>query len=406
MSRTTITMAAAAGALLIGTIMAQAQGAKSYAPGVTDSEIKIGQTMPYSGPASAYGAIGRAEMAYFRMVNDQGGVNGRKINMISLDDGYAPPKTLEQTRRLVEQEQVAIIFSTLGTPTNTAIRKYLNEQKVPQLFIATGGSQFGDPGHFPWTMPFAPPNYRTEGSIYGAYILANKPDAKVAVLYQNDDLGKDLLNGLKDGLGAEADKRIVATATYEVTDPQIDSQIVALKGSGADTLLTAATPKFAAQSIRNVYDLGWRPLHFLDYAGNAVSAVLKPAGFEKAIGIISTSYLKDPTDPRWKDDQGYKDWLAWMNAYNRDGDPAEVYNVVGYTYAMLLVEVLKECGSDLSRDSIMKHAASLHGVTLPMLQPGIVLNTSPTDYFPVKQMRPVKFDGQTWVPFGELMAGR
>jgi branched-chain amino acid transport system substrate-binding protein len=382
-----------------------AQGAKTYGPGVTDHDITIGQTMPYSGPASAYGAIGRAEVAYFHMINDQGGVNGRKINLTSLDDGYSPPKTLEQTRRLVEQDQVAVIFGSLGTPTNSAIRKYLNERKVPQLFIATGGSQFGDPEHFPWTMPFAPPSYRTEGSIYGKYILQNKPDAKVAVLYQNDDLGKDLLQGLRDGLGAEADKRIVAIASYEVTDPTIQSQIVALHGSGADTLLTAATPKFAAQSVRAVYDIGWKPLHFLDYAGSAVAAVLVPAGLEKAVGIMSTTYLKDPTDPQWKDDPAYKDWLAWMKKYNPEGDIADLYNVVGYTSAMMMVQVLKECGDDLTRDSIMKHAANLHGVTLPMLQPGIVINTSPTDYFPVKQMRPVRFNGQTWAPLGDLIAG-
>ena len=379
---------------------------KKYAPGVSDTEIKLGQTMPYSGPASAYGAIGRAEMAYFRMVNDKGGVNGRKIALISLDDGYSPPKTLEQTRKLVEQEQVAFIFGTLGTPTNTAIRKYLNDHKVPQLFIATGAEQFGDPQHFPWTMPFSPPSYRVEGSIYGRYILANKPGAKVAVLYQNDDLGKDLLIGLKDGLGDKAASMIVATATYEVTDPKIDSQIVALQGSGADTLMTAATPKFAAQSIRTVYDIGWKPLHFMDYAGSAVSAAIVPAGVEKAIGLISTTYSKDPTDPRWQNDPAYKDWLAWMKKYNPDGDIAEIYNVVGYSAAMLMVEVLQQCGDDLSREHIMHQAASLHNVSLPMLQPGMVLNTSPTDYFPVKQMHPVRFNGKTWVPFGDLIAGR
>ena len=400
----------AAGAIVLAAALAWAGAAradeKHYAPGISDSEIKLGQTMPYSGPASAYGAIGRAEMAYFRMVNDQGGVNGRKITLISLDDGYSPPKTLEQTRKLVEQDGVAFIFGTLGTPTNMAIRKYMNDRKVPQLFIATGGTQFGEPKDFSWTMPFAPPSYRIEGSIYGRYILANKADAKVAVLYQNDDLGKDLLDGLKDGLGDRAAKMIVATATYEVTDPKIDSQIVALQGSGADTLFTAATPKFAAQSIRTAYDIGWKPLHFVDYAGSAVSAVLVPAGLEKSVGLISIAYLKDPTDPRWRDDAGFKDWLAWMKKYNPDADISEIYNVVGYSSAMLMVEVLKQCGNDLTREHIMKQATSLHDVTLPMLQPGIVLNTGPTDYFPVKQMRPVRFDGKTWVPFGDLMAGR
>jgi branched-chain amino acid transport system substrate-binding protein len=388
-------------AMLLALVLARPATAEN-APGVTDGEIKIGQTMPYSGPASAYGAIGLAELAYFRMLNDEGGVNGRKITLISLDDGYSPPKTIEQTRKLVEQENVALIFGSLGTPTNAAIQKYVNQHKVPHLFISTGAGRFADPQHFPWTMRYNP-SYRMESRIYGRYIREHKPDAKIAVLYQNDDFGKDLLEGLKDGLGDMRTKLIVATASYETSDPQIDSQIVSLHASGADTLLTAASPKFAAMSIRKVYDIGWRPLHFLDYAGNAVSAVLRPAGIERSIGIISSAYGKDPTDPRWKDDPAYLEWRAWMSKYHPMANPAESYNVAGYTEGMLLVQVLKQCGDDLSRENIMRQAANLHDVALPMLQPGIAINTSPTDYEPVKQLRLVRFDGETWAPFGEVM---
>jgi branched-chain amino acid transport system substrate-binding protein len=392
-------------AALLALVLAHPAAAqKNYAPGVSDSEIKIGQTMPYSGPASAYGAIGLAELAYFRMLNDQGGVNGRKITLLSLDDGYSPPKAVEQTRKLVEQEGVAFIFGALGTPSNAAIQKYLNDRKVPQLLISTGADRFADPAHSPWTMRFNP-GYQMESRIYGRYIRQHKPDAKIAVIYQNDDFGKDLLQGLKDGLGDLSAKLIVAAVSYEVTDPQIDSQIVSLQASGADTLFTAATPKFAAMSIRKTYDIGWRPLHFLDYAGNAVSAVLQPAGIEKSIGIISSAYAKDPTDPRWKDDPAYRAWLAWMQKYNPMANPAELYNVTGYNVAMTLVQVLKQCGDDLSRENIMRQAANLHGLALPMLQPGITINTSPTDYEPVKQLRLVRFDGETWAPFGEVMEG-
>jgi branched-chain amino acid transport system substrate-binding protein len=309
-------------AALLALVLAHpAEAQKKYAPGVTDSEIKIGQTMPYSGPASAYGADGLAELAYFKMINEQGGINGRKINLISLDDGYSPPKTVEQTRRLVEQENVAFIFGSLGTPTNVAIQKYLNDRKVPQLFIATGGSRWADPAHFPWTLRFNP-SYQMEGRIYAQYIRAHKPDAKVAVLYQNDDFGKDLLQGMKDGLGERSAEMIVAAISYEVTDPQVDSQIVSLQASGADTLFTAATPKFAAMSIRKVYDIGWRPLHFLNLTGNAITAVLMPAGIEKSIGIISAAYAKDATDPRWKDQPEYQAWL--VAEVPPDGQPGGV----------------------------------------------------------------------------------
>jgi branched-chain amino acid transport system substrate-binding protein len=392
-------------AVLLALVLAHPAAAqKKYAPGVSDTEIKVGQTVPYSGPASAYGAIGLAELAYFRMLNDQGGVNGRKITLISLDDNYSPPKTVEQTRKLVEQENVAVIFNSVGTPTNAAVQKYLNEHHVPHLFLATGADRFADPQRFPWTMHFNP-SYQMEARIYGRYIREHKPDAKVAVLYQNDDFGKDLLKGLKEGLGDLAAKLVVATTSYEVSDPSIDSQIVSLQASGADTLFTVATTKFAAMSIRKVYDIGWRPLHFLDSVGSAVSAVMIPAGVEKSIGIISTAWGKDPTDARWKDDPAYQEWRAWLAKYNPMANPAESYNVVAYNAAMLMVQVLKQCGDDLSRENIMRQAANLHDVALPMLQPGILINTSPTDYEPVKQLRLVRFDGETWAPFGEVMEG-
>jgi branched-chain amino acid transport system substrate-binding protein len=391
--------------LVIALFAAPSFAEKKYAPGVSDSEIKFGQTLPLSGPVSAYGQIGRAEAAYFRMINDQGGVNGRKLNFIQLDDGYSPPKTVEQTRKLVEQEGAAFVFSTIGTPTNMAIRKYLNDRKVPQLWIGSGGQQFNDPQHFPWTLSFLP-SYLVEGRVYAKYILANKPSAKIAVLYQNDDFGKDLFEGFQQGLGAEAAKRIVATASYETSDPTVDQQVLTLQGSGADTLFTVATPKFSAQAIRKVYDSGWKPAYFVNYTGSAVAAVLKPAGLEKSVGLISTAYLKDPTDPQWKTDPGYKDWLAWMEKYLPGGDTADLFNVTGYTEGMVLVHILKLCGDDLSRENIMKQATHLDNLSLPMLQPGIMMSTSPTDYVPVKRMRLVRFDGKVWVPFGDAIDGR
>ena len=297
------------------------------------------------------------------------------------------------------------MFSTVGTPTNMAIRKYLNEHKVPQLWIGSGGDQFSDPQHFPWTVPFLP-SYVTEGRVYGKDILANKPDAKIAVLYQNDDFGKDMVRGFREGLGAAAPTMIVASQSYEVSDPTIDQQIVTLQGSGADTLFTAATPKFAAQAVRKVYDIGWQPLHFLDYVGSSVAAVLVPAGLEKSVGLISTAYLKDPTDPQWTDDPGYRQWRAWMAKYLPDGDVSDAFNVTGYTEAMVLVQLLKQCGDDLSRANIMRQATHITILSEPMLQPGITLTTTPEDYFPVKQMRLVRFDGKTWVPFGEVIDGR
>jgi branched-chain amino acid transport system substrate-binding protein len=377
--------------------------AEQIVPGVSDKEIKIGNTMPYSGPASAYGIIGKTEAAYFNLLNEQGGINGRKINFISRDDGYSPPKTVEQVRQLVEQQNVLLLFSTLGTPTNTAIHQYLNENKVPQLFVSTGADKWNDPKHFPWTMGWIP-SYGTEANIYANYILTNLPNAKIAVLYQNDDFGKDYLNGLRKGLGEKAAKMIVATQSYETTDPTVDSQIVSLQGSGADVLLTAAIPKFAAQAIRKVYDIGWRPTHFLTSVSNSVGTVMKSAGLEKGIGIISAAFVKDPTDPQWQETTEYREWLAFMRKYNSSASIADIQAVVSYCYAQTLVSLLKACGDNLARENIMKQAADLHNLALPMLLPGITISTSPTDFAPVKQMQLEKFDGNTWKLFGNVIS--
>jgi branched-chain amino acid transport system substrate-binding protein len=360
--------------------------------------------MPYSGPASAYGAIGKAEAAYFNMINEQGGINGRKINFISRDDGYSPPKTVELIRKMVEEDQVLLTFNVLGTPPNTAVQAYLNDNKVPQLLVATGADKWNDPKNHPWTMGWQP-SYRIEARIYGHYILKNLADAKIAVLYQNDDFGKDYLTGLREGLGNKAEKMIVAVKTYETTDPTVDSQIVALQGSGADVLLTAATPKFAAQAIRKVNDIGWKPAHFLTNVSVSVGAVMKPAGPDKGIGIISAGYLKEPTDPQWQDMQEYKDWLAWMKKYNSAGSVTDSNNVYGYSAAQTVVAVLTASGDNLTRENIMKQAASIHDLKLPMVLPGIVLSTSATDFAPIKQMQLMKFDGTTWQLFGEVISG-
>jgi branched-chain amino acid transport system substrate-binding protein len=378
-----------------------AMAQKNYAPGVSDTEIKIGQTMPYSGPASAYGTIGRAEAAYFAMVNDEGGVNGRKIKLISVDDGYSPPKTVEQIRRLVEQDGVAFIFQSVGAGNNVAIRKYLNDRGVPQLFIGAGSSEFDDPAHFHWTMSWQP-NFRTETIIYAKYIMMQRPDAKIAVLYQNDDFGKDYVLGLRDGLGDRFDKMVVRTASYEATDPTVDSQIVQLQSSGADVLLDATTPKFAAQAIRKTYDIGWKPLHIMTYISGSIGAVLRPAGLEKSVGLISAVFLKDPNDPQWESDPAVADWRAWMAKHYSTGDLSDPANVYAYLEAQTLVHVLKQCGDNLSRENIMRQAANLHQLALPLLLPGMTLNTSPTDYRPIKQMQLARFDGKTWVRFGEL----
>ena len=397
----TIVAALSAGGLVLAGGLAWAAG--QYGPGVSDTEIKIGNTMPYSGPASAYGIIGKTESAYFAMINEQGGINGRKIDFISRDDSYSPPKTVEQVRQLVEQDQVLFLFSTLGTPTNSAIHGYLNDNKVPQLFVASGANKWDDPKHFPWTMGFIP-SYGTESHIYARNILQNLPNAKIAVLYQNDDFGKDYLNGLRDGLGDKADKMIVATQSYETTDPTVDSQVVALQASGADVLLTAAIPKFAAQTIRKVYDIGWKPTHFLSSVSNSVGTVMKPAGPEKGVGVISAAFAKDPTDPQWQDTSEYKQWLAFMKKYNSSANMADVQGVIGYSYGQLMVIVLKACGDNLTRENVMKQAASLHDLKLPMLLPGITLATSATDFAPIKQMQLEKFDGKTWKLFGEVIS--
>jgi branched-chain amino acid transport system substrate-binding protein len=392
----------AAASLLLAGGLAFAAG--QYGPGASDTEIKIGNTMPYSGGASAYGAIGKLETAYFNMINEQGGINGRKINFISRDDGYSPPKTVELIRKMVEEDQVLLTFNVLGTPPNTAVQAYLNDNKVPQLFVATGADKWNDPKNHPWTMGWQP-SYRIEARIYGRYILKNLPDAKIAVLYQNDDFGKDYLTGLREGLGDKADKMVVATKTYETTDPTVDSQVAALQGSGADVLLTAATPKFAAQAIRKVSDIGWKPTHFLTNVAVSVGAVMKPAGPEKGIGIISAGYLREPTDPQWQNTPEYKDWLAWMQKYNSSANVADLNNVYGYSAAQTVLAVLKACGDNLTRENIMKQAASIHDLKLPMLLPGIVVSTSATDFAPIKQMRLMKFDGATWQLFGEVISG-
>jgi branched-chain amino acid transport system substrate-binding protein len=370
-------------------------------PGVTATEIKIGHTNPYSGPASSYGTIGKAITAYFKKVNDDGGINGRKIDFITLDDGYSPPKTVEQVRRLVEQEQVLFLFNTLGTPPNTAIWKYMNDQKVPQLFVATGATKWGDPKGHPWTMGWQP-NYQTEGHIYAQYVLKNVPDAKIGILYQNDDYGKDYVKGFKDGLGEAAKKVIVMEQTYEVTDPTIDSQIVNLKNSGANVFFNVTIPKFAAQAIKKAHDIGWKPLHLLNNVSSSVGAVLKPAGLDASRDIITTQFGKDPTDPQWKNDKGFKAWLAFMQKYYPDGNTADAFNVYGYSVAQTLVHVLKQCGQDLSRASVMKQAANIKNLELPMLLPGVKINTSPTDFYPIEQEQLAKFDGERWVLFGEI----
>jgi branched-chain amino acid transport system substrate-binding protein len=392
-------LAATMAAALVLALPAAAQ--KKYGPGASDTEIKIGNTMPYSGPASAYAAIGRSEAAYFAMINAQGGINGRKINFISLDDGYSPPKTVEQVRKLVEQDEVLLVFQPLGTPSNSAIHQYMNAKKVPQLFVATGATKWGDPQHFPWTMG-GQPSYQSEAKIYVTYLLQNKPDARIGILYQNDDYGKDYLKGIKDGLGDKAAKMIVSEVSYEVTDPTIDSQIVTLKGSGADTFFNITTPKFAAQAIRKVYDIGWHPLHFLNNVSQSVGSVLTPAGLEKSVDVISTAYLKDPVDPQFKDDPGMLNWHDFMTKYLPDGDIRDYSNLYGYTEARMMEQVLRQCGDDLTRENVMKQAAHLD-LTLDTMQPGVKVTTSPTDFFPFKQMRLQKFNGTTWVPFGNAL---
>jgi branched-chain amino acid transport system substrate-binding protein len=372
---------------------------KHYGPGVTDTEIKIGQTMPYSGPVSPNSPTGRTMAAYFDKINNDGGVNGRKIRLISLDDGYSPPKTMEQTRKLVEQDGVLLIFGSLGTPTNLAIQRYLNSKGVPQLFITTGVTRFGDPKKYPWTMGFMA-NFATEAQAYASYLLRTHPDAKIGILYQNDDYGKDLVRGLKAALGNSAAQMIVAETTYEVTDPTVDQQIITLQGSGANVFMDFTTPKAGAQALRKVNELDWHPLHFLARPATSMSATLKPVGLDKAVGVISATYSKDPGDPQWVNDPGVKDYLAFMKKYYPAADPSDFNNLLGYDEAMALVHVLRQCGDDLTRENILRQATSLKEVELPMLLPGVTVNTSPTDYFPIKQLQLQRFDGARWVRLG------
>jgi branched-chain amino acid transport system substrate-binding protein len=372
-------------------------GQNTYAPGITDTEITIGQTMPYSGAVSAWGTVGRAELAYFKMINDQGGINGRRINLVSLDDAFSPPKTVEQTRRLVEEKDVSILFGSLG-PGNLAIRKYLNDRRIPQLFVLAPTEVFNDPQHFPWTIGFQP-TYYLDGKTHAQYILAHKPNAKIAILNESDEIHREAVKGLRDGLGDQADRLIVKQLSYEATDPTIDSQIVTLQSSGADTFYNVSSPKFATQAIRKTAALGWKPLHFLAYGSQSISTVLEPAGLSNATGIISAAFAKDPSDPRWKDDPNTSRFLQWLEKYYPNGSPSDIFVVSGWMLAQPLAYVLKQCGRNLSRDSIMREATNLHEVSMSWLLPGLTLNTSPTDYQPIKEMREMRFNGSTWDVF-------
>jgi branched-chain amino acid transport system substrate-binding protein len=374
---------------------------KKYDIGASDTEIKIGNIMPYSGPLSAYATIGKTIAAYFNKINAEGGINGRKINFISYDDGFSPPKTVEQARKLVESDEVLLIFQSLGTPTNNAIQKYMNTNKVPQLFVATGATKFGDAKNFPWTMGWQP-TYQIEGRIYAKYLLQNHPNGKIAILYQNDDSGRDYIKGLKDGL--EGKIQVVAETPYEPTDPTVDSQIITLKASGADIFFNESSPKFAAQAIKKVAELGWKPVHLLASISASVGSVLRPAGLENSKGILSSGYLKDPTDPTWKGDPAIKEWAAFMDKYYPEGDKTSTFTVYGYLTAQTLVQVLKQCGDDLTRENVMKQAANLKDLELGMLLPGIKINTGPSDYYPIKQMQMSRFNGQYGELFGPVIA--
>ncbi|WP_407115208.1 ABC transporter substrate-binding protein [Bradyrhizobium sp. LMG 9283] len=396
-------LAAASLALaLIAASTSTASAQKKYDTGATDTEIKIGNIMPYSGPASAYGIIGRTEAAYFKKINDEGGINGRKINFISYDDAYSPPKTVEQARKLVESDEVLFIFNSLGTPPNSAIQKYMNSKKVPQLFVATGATKWNDPKDFPWTMGWQP-NYQSETQIYAKYILKEMPNAKIAVLFQNDDYGKDYLKGLKDGLGAKAASMIVAEESYETSEPTIDNHIVKLKATGADIFVNITTPKFAAQAIKKNAEIGWKPIHFLNNVSASVGSVIKPAGFENAQGIISAAYLKDTTDAQWANDTGMKAFLDFMTKYFPEGDKTDNGTIVGYGVAQTLVQVLKNCGDDLTRANVMKQAASLKDFRTEVLLPGIKINTSATDFAPISSLQLQRFKGERWELFGDVI---
>ena len=377
---------------------------KKYDTGATDTEIKIGNIMPYSGPASAYGVIGKTEQAYFNKINAAGGINGRKINFVSYDDGYSPPKAVEQARKLVESDEVLFIFNSLGTPSNTAIHKYMNAKKVPQLFVATGATKWNDPKDFPWTMGWQP-NYQSEAHIYAKYLLKEKPDAKIAILYQNDDYGKDYVKGLKDGLGAKAASMIVAEESYETTEPSIDNHIVKLKATGADVFFNVTTPKFAAQAIKKIKEVDWKPLHLLNNVAASVGSVIKPAGYENSQDIISAAYLKDVSDPQWDNDPGMKGFLDFLAKDFPEGNKLDGSVIVGYGFAQTLVQVLKQCGDDLTRANIMKQAANLKDFRTEVLLPGIKINTSPTDFAPISQLQLMKFKGERWELFGDIISG-
>ncbi|MCC8940463.1 ABC transporter substrate-binding protein [Bradyrhizobium sp. Arg68] len=394
----------AAALAIVATSGSAALAQKKYDTGATDTEIKVGNIMPYSGPASAYGVIGRTEAAYFKMINDQGGINGRKINFISYDDNYSPPKTVEQARKLVESDEVLLVFNSLGTPPNTAIQKYMNQKKVPQLFVATGATKWNDPQNFPWTMGWQP-NYQSETIIYARYILKNHPNAKIAVLYQNDDYGKDYLKGLKDGLGAKAASMIVAEDSYEVSEPTIDSHIVRLKATGADVFINITTPKFAAQAIKKNAELGWKPLHFLNNVSGSIGSVIKPAGFENAQDIISSQYFKDPTDAQWKNDKAMIAWNEFLDKYFPEANRADASVMYAYIVSQGLVHVLKACGDNLTRENIMKQAASIRDYEPLGLLPGVKVNTSATDFAPLSQLQLIRFKGETWERFGEVLSG-
>jgi branched-chain amino acid transport system substrate-binding protein len=396
--------AVAAALALLAATSSGALAQKKYDTGATDTEIKIGNIMPYSGPASAYGVIGKTEEAFFRKINAEGGINGRKINFVSYDDAYSPPKTVEQARKLVESDEVLLVFNSLGTPPNTAIQKYLNSKKVPQLFVATGATKWNDPKDFPWTMGWQP-NYQSESQIYAKYILKNNPNAKIAVLYQNDDYGKDYLKGFKDGLGAKAASMIVIEESYEVSEPTIDSHIVKMKSTGADVFFNITTPKFAAQAIKKNAEIGWKPLHFLNNVSASVGSVMKPAGFENAQGVLSAAYAKDSTDPQWANDPGMKKWNEFVDKYMPGADKSDTSMVYGYGAASTLAKVLEMCGDDLTRANIMKQAASLKDFAPDTLLPGVKINTGPTDFAPIAQLQMQRFKGEKWELFGESISG-
>jgi len=396
--------AAAAFALFAATAGGVLAAEKKYDTGASDTEIKVGNIMPYSGPASAYGIIGKTEAAYFKKINAEGGINGRKINFISYDDAYSPPKTVEQARKLVESDEVLFIFNSLGTPPNSAIHKYMNSKKVPQLFVATGATKWNDPKDFPWTMGWQP-NYQSEGRIYAKYLMREKPDAKIAVLYQNDDYGKDYLKGLKDGLGPKAATMIVAEESYETTEPTIDNHIVKLKSTGADVFFDVTTPKFAAQAIKKAAEIDWKALHILNNVSASVGSVIKPAGYENAQGVISAHYLKDTTDPQWANDPGMKQYLEFMTKDFPEGDKLDNGTITGYGVAQTLVQVLKQCGDDLTRENVMKQAANLKNFRTEVLLPGVVINTGPDDFAPISQLQLMRFKGERWELFGDVISG-